>query len=182
MGLGLSRSTLGDWIQKSAFALSPLVAQMKQRLLSGNLIQTDDTGVRVLTEIDGSKTGHLWVYGHPEGEVVFEFAMSRGRTGPRGFPFRLCWILAGRCLCRLQPHPFQRERARSRLLGACPAQDLRRERETDPVRCHTLLVLIRNLYEIEREAKRQQLPAVKQFQLRNEKANPLLSGIEAQSN
>lgn len=177
VGLDLSRSTLGDWIQKSAFALSPLVAQMKQRLLSGNLIQTDDTGVRVLNEAEGSKTGHLWVYGHPEGEVVFEFAMSRGRTGPEAFLSGFAGFLQADAYVAYD-RIVSKENVHEVGCWAHARRKIYDVRETDPVRSHTLLVLIRDLYEIEREAKQQQLPATKRWQLRDEKSKPLLSEIK----
>lgn len=177
VGLNISRSTLGDWVQKSALALSPLIAPMKQRLLVGNLIQTDDTGLRVLHEIEGSKTGHLWAYGHPEGEVIFEFDMSRGRTGPEAF-------LAG-FKGFLQADAYA---AYDRIVATegvyevgCWAHARRKiydVKDTDQVRSHTLLVLIRKLYEIEREAKEKNLPPGARLALRKEKSKPLLLEIK----
>lgn len=177
VGLSLSRSTLGDWIQKSAFVLSPLVARMKQRLLSGNLIQTDDTGLRVLNEAEGSTTGHLWVYGHPEGEVIFEFAMSRGKTGPEAFLSGFAGFLQADAYVAYDGI-VSKENVHEVGCWAHARRKIYDVRETDPVRSHTLLVLIRNLYEIEREAKEQQLSAIQRFQLRAEKAKPLLCEIK----
>lgn len=177
-GLDLSRSTLGDWILKSGFALTPVVSSMKQRLLAGNLIQTDDTGVRVLNEKEGSTTGHLWVYGHPAGEVIFDFAMSRGRTGPETFLAGFKGFLQADAYSAYD-RIVSKETVHEVGCWAHARRKIYEVRDTDPARSHTLLVLIKNLYEIERDAKQKDLSPPERRSLRNEKSRPLLLEIKS---
>jgi transposase len=63
-GVKLPPSTLGDWLASTCDLLPPLVELLKQRTLQDFLLQTDDTGLRVLDKDDprGIKRGHLWPY------------------------------------------------------------------------------------------------------------------------
>jgi transposase len=67
--------------------LIPLVAVMRQELISGSYIQADETPVDVQMH-EGRGRNHqanLWQYGRPAGTVVFDFRLGRGRDGPRQF-------------------------------------------------------------------------------------------------
>jgi hypothetical protein len=67
--------------------LLPVTAVMRAELLRGSYIQADETPVDVQMH-DGRGQNHqayLWQYGHPGGNVVFDFRMGRGRDGPREF-------------------------------------------------------------------------------------------------
>ena len=62
-GVELDRSTLADWVGKSAQLLTPLVSALKDYVLSGNKLHADDTPVPVLQPGRGkTKTGRLWTY------------------------------------------------------------------------------------------------------------------------
>ncbi len=56
MGIDLSRSTMVGWRIKIAQKLEPIMAQLKAALLSGPLIQVDETPLRVLNETGRSNT------------------------------------------------------------------------------------------------------------------------------
>jgi hypothetical protein len=60
---------------------------MKTGLLAGTYLQADETPIRYLDpDVKGkSQQGWLWTYSHPEGDVVFEWNISRSREGPREF-------------------------------------------------------------------------------------------------
>jgi hypothetical protein len=60
---------------------------MGRELIAGSYIQADETPVPVQMS-DGRGKDHqafLWQYGKPEGNVVFDFRMGRGRDGPVKF-------------------------------------------------------------------------------------------------
>ena len=62
-GVALSRSTLADWVGKSAGLLAPLVECLRKEVLSAAKLHGDDTPVPVLDPGRGrTKTGRLWVY------------------------------------------------------------------------------------------------------------------------
>jgi transposase len=86
-GVNLSRQTLCGWVDAAADWLSPIYREMKAGLLAGNYLQADETPIRYLDpDVKGkSQQGWLWLYSHPQGDVVFEWNVSRSREGPRDF-------------------------------------------------------------------------------------------------
>ena len=62
-GVHLERSTLSDWVGKSAALLEPLADAIGAHVLAGAAIHADDTPVKVLAPGTGkTRTGRLWVY------------------------------------------------------------------------------------------------------------------------
>ena len=62
-GIDLDRSTLADWVGKSAALLEPLAAAIQRHVLSGQAIFADDTPVSMLSPGAGkTKTARLWAY------------------------------------------------------------------------------------------------------------------------
>jgi transposase len=86
-GVELSRQTLCGWVAAGADWLSPIYREMKAGLLAQNYLQVDETPIRYLDpDIKGkSQPGWLWTYSHPQGDVIFEWNISRSREGPRQF-------------------------------------------------------------------------------------------------
>lgn len=80
-GLEISRTTLDGWVMHVGEVLIPVREAMRRDLLASRYIQADETTVLVQTgEKRGSHhEGYLWQFGRPGGEVVFEFALGRGR-------------------------------------------------------------------------------------------------------
>ena len=86
-GIEIHRATLDGWVMRVGELLVPVAAAMRNELLRGSYIQADETPVDVQMH-DGLGRNHqayLWQYGHPGGNVVFDFRMGRGRDGPREF-------------------------------------------------------------------------------------------------
>ena len=86
-GVNLSRQTLCGWVEAAADWLSPIYREMKAGLVAGNYLQADETPIRYLDpDVKGkSQSGWLWTYSQPQGDVVFEWQVSRSREGPREF-------------------------------------------------------------------------------------------------
>ena len=62
-GVDLARSTLADWVGRSARLLDPLVDALERHVMSGSTLHTDDTPVPVLAPGAGrTRTGRLWTY------------------------------------------------------------------------------------------------------------------------
>ena len=81
LGVNFPKSTLGDWVEKGAAWLEPIVREMKRELLKGDYAQVDETPVRVQDpDVEGKcATGWLWVLSRPGSDVVFEFHPGRGK-------------------------------------------------------------------------------------------------------
>lgn len=71
-GIDLERSTLADWVGRSAALLDPLVAALRKEVMASDVIHGDDTPVPVLAPgLGKTKTGRLWTYvrdGRPHGD------------------------------------------------------------------------------------------------------------------
>jgi transposase len=86
-GIEIHRATLDGWVMTVGGLLIPVAGAMRAELLRESYIQADETPVDVQMH-DGRGKNHqayLWQYGHPGGNVVFDFRMGRGRDGPRDF-------------------------------------------------------------------------------------------------
>jgi transposase len=86
-GVNLSRQTLCGWVEAAADWLSPIYREMKAALVARDYLQADETPIRYLDpDVKGkSQSGWLWTYSAPQGDVVFEWHLSRSREGPREF-------------------------------------------------------------------------------------------------
>ena len=84
-GVRLPPSTLGDWLAGASDVLQPLVEVLKPRTLQSFLVQTDDTGLRVLDKDDprGIKRGHLWPYVGEGGNLFVEYTPDWSGQGPQ---------------------------------------------------------------------------------------------------
>lgn len=88
LGAPLPRSTMGDWMAACAKQLKPLWQLLKDHVLQSKVLHTDDTTVPVRDEQRSShRYGRLWDYigdyAHPG--VVFDYTISHARDGPATF-------------------------------------------------------------------------------------------------
>jgi len=86
-GVNLPRQTLCGWVEAAADWLGPIYREMKAGLVGRDYLQADETPIRCLDpDVKGkSQSGWLWTYSAPQGDVVFEWQISRSRAGPREF-------------------------------------------------------------------------------------------------
>ena len=89
-GVHIPRSTQAGWIGQYGVLLEPLVAAIRQAILSESYLQADETPVPVLAPGTGkTKTGYLWAYRtgpwSPIQAVVFDYAETRGQQWPTAF-------------------------------------------------------------------------------------------------
>ena len=86
-GVTIGRATMDGWVMRVGEMLIPVVGAMGRELLAGSYIQADETPVPV--QMSDARGKHhqafLWQYGTPDGNVVFDFRMGRGREGPVKF-------------------------------------------------------------------------------------------------
>ena len=174
-GVSIARSTMCDWVRDVASLLSPIVSEMRRGLLRTDLLQTDDTPIRVQTGERKTKKGHIWAYLSPErGEVVYEFTLSRARDGPERF------LTGFRGYMQADAYSgYDRIFARGEVTEVgCWAHARRKFYEaldTSPEEASAVLAGIRRLYAIEKKAKALEPKAV--AELRREKSLPILEAI-----
>lgn len=91
-GVDLERSTLADWVGRSAALLDPLVEAMRKEVMASDVLHGDDTPVPVLAPgLGKTRTGRLWAYvrdGRPYGSdrppaAVFFYSADRKGEHPQ---------------------------------------------------------------------------------------------------
>lgn len=91
-GVDLERSTLADWVGRSAALLEPLIEALRKDVLASDVLHGDDTPVPVLAPgLGKTRTGRLWTYvrdGRPHGSdkppaSVFFYSPDRKGMHPQ---------------------------------------------------------------------------------------------------
>jgi transposase len=91
-GIELERSTLADWVGRSAALLAPLADALRRDVMGSDVLHGDDTPVPVLAPGTGkTKTGRLWTYvrderphcGKRSPAAVFFYSPDRKGEHPR---------------------------------------------------------------------------------------------------
>jgi transposase len=186
-GVNLSRSTLCDWLARSAALLRPLWELLKGRVLQSRVIQTDDTPVRVQAQAGvAAHQGRLWVQVGDTDHAALVYLYSPNQEGqwPQTF-------LAG-YKGFLQADAYTGYDALF-ATGAivevgCWAHARRKffeAQKTDPEGALYALGVIRQLYAVEREAaeqaEKQELSRAEfealRLRLRQERSVPLLESF-----
>ena len=179
IGLEISRATLDGWVLKVGELLVPMVAAMRQELITGSYIQADETPVDVQTR-EGRGQNHqayLWQYSRPGGTVVFDFRLGRGRDGPKRFLGQFEGIL------QTDGYAAYDQIGGPRIVhAACWAHARRQFFEAvqlnprDPV-ATPIVAQMDELFAVDAEAHRKVLSLAARHARRQERANPLLDDI-----
>jgi transposase len=84
-GVHFAVSTLADWVGGGAEALTPIARRILEHALASEVLQTDDTGLRVLDRDhpNGSKRGHMWGYIGDGRWVAFDYTPDWSAERPR---------------------------------------------------------------------------------------------------
>ena len=91
-GVELERSTLADWVGRSAALLDPLVMVLRKEIMASDVLHGDDTPVPVLAPgLGKTRTGRLWTYvrderphgGHRPPAAAFFYSPDRKGEHPR---------------------------------------------------------------------------------------------------
>jgi transposase len=171
LGIDLSRSTMKDLVAASADRLLPVAEAIKRSVLSGRVVQSDDTPVTYLEAPRGSATGYAWVYVGEKMEVAFDFTPGRARDGPIAF--------VGEYRGYFQADAYagydELYRRGEVVEVACWAHARRHFVDaltTDAKAASEVLALIGRLYDVERRTKEKTEPERQLFRLRD--ARPVL--------
>lgn len=177
-GVSIARSTMCDWIRDMAGLLSPIVAEMRRRILSTGYVLTDDTPIRVRTGLKQTKRGAIWCYLSPRqaGEVVYDFTLTRARDGPERFLEGFSGYLQADAYSG-----YDRIVSSSEVTEVgCWAHARRKFYEsldTAPDEASTVMAGIQRLYAVEADARERELDADGIVRLRRRRSVPILKAI-----
>jgi transposase len=176
-GLDLRRSTLCDWVGQSADLLASLVLEMKRQILQSPKLHTDDTPVPVRNGPRKQiRKGYLWTYIDIQNNVVFDYTPTRSREGP----LRFLGDYKGYIQADAYPgydEVFVKGKATEVACWAHTRRKFYDAKDTDPTIAHEALILIRELYKIERQAKDQDLDMRQLYSLRQTHSKLILNTI-----
>jgi len=184
LGIELSRSTMASWMVRVAEECQPLMAMLGWMLLTGPVINADETPVQVLNEPgrENTTTSYMWVFrgGNPHKPVVlFHYSTTRSGnvageilTGYTGYV--QCDAFSG----------YDRLEKEGMLLVGCFAHTRRnfvkvidargKDARKKPGSAEVACDYIRKLYVIEDAVRKEDLPDADLLALRKEKALPVL--------
>lgn len=179
-GVDINVSTMCDWVRDCADLLKPLVKRMREHILAGPKINTDDTPVPVKSKRRQGATynGYLWVYVGARRYAVFDFTPTRSRHGPLDF--------LGTYDKHVQADAYSGYDEYFRTTKAtevgCHAHARRKfdyAMDSDPVRAAQMLALWKDLYAVEQKAKEQNFGPAQLLAARQGESKKILEKIHA---
>lgn len=177
-GVRIPKSTLCDWIRDVAFVLRPVVDQVRLEVLSNDVVQTDETGIRVRdpTLHRATKAGRIWVYAGLPGQVHFCYTPTKEGKHTREY-------LAGyRGYLQADAYSgFDRLYQDGSIVEvACWAHARRKffeAKDTAPIQSAWALAAIQRLFKVDREATEAGLDPSARKALREEKSKAIVDGL-----
>jgi transposase len=180
-GIEIAESTMNDWFTGMCRLLEPLYDRLKQRVQAVDYLMGDETPIPVLTNDKPNAThkGYHWVYLAPlENLVCFDYRQGRGREGPEEFLKDVHGALQTDGYSAYNSF----EKSGKLILLSCMAHARRKfdqAKDTDRERAEHALKLFQALYEIERQAREQNLSYDERKALRQNRSVEKLQEIEA---
>jgi len=182
-GIELSDQTLGGWMAQCAGLLQPLYERLKRHVLSSKVVGTDDTPVKVLDrKLRQARKARIWPYvgdrDHPA--VVYDYTATRERAGPEAFLKSYRGYLQADAYVAYDSFFLKPERGMVEV--GCWAHSRRhvyKALETDPSRMRTILLLIAELYRVEKLARERGLAGEELRLLREQGERPVLEKLHA---
>lgn len=178
--LAIAESTLGGWFNASCRLLEPLYDTLKRQILSADYLLGDETPIAVLTKDKPGSThkGYHWVYQDPINKLVlFDYQPGRGREGPDGLLKDFQGYLQTDGYTA-----YDNLKNKDKIIQlACMAHARRKfehARDNYPQRAEKALLMFGKLYDVEREARENNLQSEEIRLLREEKSVPVLQEME----
>jgi transposase len=181
LGAPLPRSTMGDWMAACGKLLKPLWQLLKEHVLQSKVLHTDDTTVPVRDEQRSThRYGRLWDYigddAHPG--VVFDYTVTHARDGPAAFLKGFQGFLQADAYGAYDGIYTGSKGTIVEVGCWAHARNKFSDAETtDPERVLAAKAWVRQLYNVEDEAK--DLPAAERLRLRQEQSVPVLKSFLA---
>ena len=182
-GVDLADQTLCGWMRQSADLLDPLYARLKRFVLASKVVGTDDTPVKVLDRsLPHTRKGRIWPYvgdRHHEA-VIYDYTPTRERAGPEKFLRNYRGYLQADAYVAYDS--FFTDPRRGMVEVGCWAHARRHFHnalDSDQKRMSAVLLLIAQLYAVEKIARRSGLSGEALRLAREHGARPALDRLHA---
>ena len=178
----IHRSTMCDWVRDCAHLLTPIVHYLKQLILLSKIINTDDTPVPVLDDSrTATRKGYLWTYIGDRSVAAFDYTPSHSRDGPVAYLGDYGGYVQADAYKGYDAF-FGMGHATEVGCWAHARRGFYDARTTDPRCAHEMLALIGTLYDVEREAKQNELDVPAIQELRQQHSKSILDEISTRLN
>jgi transposase len=189
LGIELSRAVMAKWLVQAAGHCNGLMNLLQDEIRGGPLIGIDESPLQVLKEPGRKNTSksYMWVYrgGQPDHPVLL-YQYHRTRSGREALEFLDDYHgyiqsddFSGYDHLDQKPdivHLGCWAHARLKFVKVVQVRKKHRSKRVNPKGlAEVALDYIGRLYQIEKEAQRRELDAVQIYQLRQEKAKPVLA-------
>jgi transposase len=181
LGVDLPRSTMCDWMAACAELLKPLYEALKGHVLQAKVLFTDDTTAAVRDEkLSEHRYGRFWPHIRNDASpgVVFDYTTTHARDGPAEFLKDFEGYLQADAYS-VYDGIYTGSKGKIKEVG-CWAHGRNKFGEaesTDQERVVTAKAFVRQLYNVEDEAKAKKLSSAERLKLRQEKSVPLLASF-----
>ena len=180
-GVHIPRSSMAQWIGTCGVRLAPLVAALKEYILSHGVIHVDETPVSLLAPGRGkTKKAYVWVYRTTnfvsQRAVYYDFCDSRSGEHPRRVLGDFSATLVTDDYSGY--HASHRDGVTAALCWAHARRKLfEAHRDTGSEIAGQAVILIAKLYEIERQTR--ELGAAARQLLRQQRSKPIVQALHA---
>ncbi len=182
-GIELSDQTMCGWMAQCAALLEPLYERLKRFVLESKVVGTDDTPVRVLDrKLPQARKGRIWPYigDRNHAAAVYDYTPTRERAGPEQFLKNYRGHLQADAYAAYDA--FFTNPDRGMVEVGCWAHARRhfhQAQENDPSRMRTVLLLIAQLYAVEKLARDRGLHGEDLRVLREHSTRPVLERLHS---
>jgi transposase len=188
LGIDLSRAVMAKWMVQAAGSCAGLIDLLQEEIRGGPLIGIDESPLQVLNEAGRQNTSksYMWVYrGGQLDRPTLLYQYHRTRSGRVALEFLADYHgyiqsddFSGYDHLDQNPnivHLGCWAHARRKFVKVVKVRKKHRPKRVNPKSlADEALDYIGNLYQIEKEAHRRELDTMRIYQLRQEKAKPLL--------
>src|SRR5580658_2496173 len=180
-GVELSDQTMCGWMRQCADLLDPLYKKLKDFVLTSKVVGTDDTPVKVLDrKLPQTRKGRIWPYvgdrDHPA--VIYDYTATRERAGPEEFLRHYRGYLQADAYVAYDSFFLKPERGMVEVgCWAHARRHVHQALDNDPSRMRTLLLMIAELYRVEKLARQRALGGEDLRLLREQGARPVLEKL-----
>ena len=188
LGIDLSRAVMAKWMVQAAHSCAGLIDLLREEIRSGPLIGIDESPLQVLNEAGRHNTSksYMWVYrGGQLDHPILLYQYYRTRSGRVALEFLNDYHgyiqsddFSGYDHLDQNPnivHLGCWSHSRRKFIKVVKVRKKHRSKRENPKSlADEALDYIGKLYQVEKEAQRRELDFVQIYQLRQEKAKPLL--------
>ncbi len=156
-GVDFPVQTMCGWMAQCADLLNPLYERMKKFVLASKVVGTDDTPVKVLDRnLRQARKGRIWPYigdrNHPA--VVYDYTATRERAGPEKFLEKYRGHLQADAYAAYDSFFIDPERGMTEVgCWAHTRRHFREALESDHARMSGVMLMIAQLYAVEKSAR-----------------------------